>query len=741
MAPTPGNDSSTMVTDDSPQRGELVPADFSGSALTEYGWYGGLPAKPAILTAGLSPLGIWHAFRRRWVLAIGIGILIAVGGVILPLTLMSVEYTARTFLRVKSSTPEILATTRRTQKDIEAFRATQAGLIRSDFVLTKVLRDPNVSNLPMVREYRAEEQLEWLKKSLKAEFLKGSEILEIRFSGNSQSGALAIVDAVKAAYFSEVVEKEKVRKQKQYDTISREHADRDKEYRKKLSALNRLFEEHGRERGELRHKLLVSQITRLAKEQFDTGRTILDLQLSIQGIKEQIKSGVLGDSEQALIDATENADVKLQTLKQQLLQLQNNLATKKAILVGENHPSLRRILGEIETMQDQIDERRQEIVLELQSLPRSGSAEAVLAKLESQLALQKQLYGVTANQIGEKSKQMKQIKRLSTDYTAKEKEVRQIGAVVERLAQRMIVIEIERKADPQIQSLGAEYVKDSGAAKYTATAVAGLMGLLIGISGITFFEFLARHISSVNDVSEGLGLAVAGSLPLLSSRAWKAGGARAEAMQAVLTDSIDAIRTSLTFGTSIDSPRVIIVTSAVAGEGKTTVASQLAASLARAGQRVVLVDADVRRPAAHELFERPLAPGLSEVLRDEVELDDVVEPTHVPGLWLVTAGHGTPESVQELAKEGVRHVFGALREKFDSVIVDTPALLSAADALLVGQHADGAVLSVLRDSSGVANTYEASERMKTVGITVLGAVVNGVTDKAHTRKQLADSMN
>jgi len=730
-----------MVTDDSPQRGELVPADFSGSALTEYGWYGGLPAKPAILTAGLSPLGIWHAFRRRWVLAIGIGILIAVGGVILPLTLMSVEYTARTFLRVKSSTPEILATTRRTQKDIEAFRATQAGLIRSDFVLTKVLRDPNVSNLPMVREYRAEEQLEWLKKSLKAEFLKGSEILEIRFSGNSQSGALAIVDAVKAAYFSEVVEKEKVRKQKQYDTISREHADRDKEYRKKLSALNRLFEEHGRERGELRHKLLVSQITRLAKEQFDTGRTILDLQLSIQGIKEQIKSGVLGDSEQALIDATENADVKLQTLKQQLLQLQNNLATKKAILVGENHPSLRRILGEIETMQDQIDERRQEIVLELQSLPRSGSAEAVLAKLESQLALQKQLYGVTANQIGEKSKQMKQIKRLSTDYTAKEKEVRQIGAVVERLAQRMIVIEIERKADPQIQSLGAEYVKDSGAAKYTATAVAGLMGLLIGISGITFFEFLARHISSVNDVSEGLGLAVAGSLPLLSSRAWKAGGARAEAMQAVLTDSIDAIRTSLTFGTSIDSPRVIIVTSAVAGEGKTTVASQLAASLARAGQRVVLVDADVRRPAAHELFERPLAPGLSEVLRDEVELDDVVEPTHVPGLWLVTAGHGTPESVQELAKEGVRHVFGALREKFDSVIVDTPALLSAADALLVGQHADGAVLSVLRDSSGVANTYEASERMKTVGITVLGAVVNGVTDKAHTRKQLADSMN
>jgi capsular exopolysaccharide synthesis family protein len=149
------------------------------------------------------------------------------------------------------------------------------------------------------------------------------------------------------------------------------------------------------------------------------------------------------------------------------------------------------------------------------------------------------------------------------------------------------------------------------------------------------------------------------------------------------------------------------------------------ASLARAWRKTLLIDCDLRNPAAHQLFDLPLEPGLSEILRGEVELDDVVRPTPISRLWLMPAGKWDSHAVQALAQEQMRDFFGRLKDQYDFIIVDACPVLAVADSLLIGQHTDAALLSIMRDVSRMPTVYAAQQRLSALGIRMLGAVVIG----------------
>ena len=172
-----------------------------------------------------------------------------------------------------------------------------------------------------------------------------------------------------------------------------------------------------------------------------------------------------------------------------------------------------------------------------------------------------------------------------------------------------------------------------------------------------------------------------------------------------------------------------MVTRAVDGEGKTTLASNLAMSLARAGRKTLLIDCDLRRPAAHQLFEQPLQPGFSEVMLNEVELPDAVRPTPTdPNLFLLTAGLWDRNVVQELAKTGITSIF-ELRDEFDFILVDSHPVLAATDSLLIAQHVDAVIVSLMRDVSQMHNVHRACQQLTNLGIRVFGAVVSGMPVK------------
>jgi capsular exopolysaccharide synthesis family protein len=264
--------------------------------------------------------------------------------------------------------------------------------------------------------------------------------------------------------------------------------------------------------------------------------------------------------------------------------------------------------------------------------------------------------------------------------------------------------------------------------KMAGLAGIGMIGLLL--FGVSWWEFRARRISAADEVVHGLHMSLVGTLPALPQnvRLPQGGNTQADlAWQGQLNEAVDSIRTLLLHAARTESLQVVMVTSALQGEGKTSLASQLAASLSRAWRKTLLIDGDVRKPGAHALFGLPQEPGLCEVLRGEVLAADAVKPTSLSRLWLMPAGHWDSHAVQALAQEGVRTMFNQLKEHYDFIIVDSAPVLPVADSLLLGQHVDAVIFSVLRDVSRLPTLQSAQHRLNNLGIRTLGAVVLGDT--------------
>ena len=124
--------------------------------------------------------------------------------------------------------------------------------------------------------------------------------------------------------------------------------------------------------------------------------------------------------------------------------------------------------------------------------------------------------------------------------------------------------------------------------------------------------------------------------------------------------------------------------------------------------------------------------GLSELLREEVEVGEAIHATAVPNLWLIAAGQWDQRATAALARTRLPDLLKALRQHYDYIIVDSAPLLPVVDSLLIGQHADGVLLSVLREVSQMPLVHSAVERLESVGVRILGAIVNGVHAGVHS---------
>jgi polysaccharide biosynthesis transport protein len=268
-----------------------------------------------------------------------------------------------------------------------------------------------------------------------------------------------------------------------------------------------------------------------------------------------------------------------------------------------------------------------------------------------------------------------------------------------------------------------------------AGSVAGLAGLAGVLLVIAFLEWRTRRIASVDQVINDLGLRVIGTIPAFPSKAAvKAGSVDAnQSWRFILNESVNSTRTLLLHTAKAQSMQVIMVTSAMQGEGKTSLASQLATSMATAGLRTLILDCDMRNPSVHRLFDVALTPGCSEILCQEVDVADAVQATSVPNLWMIAGGQCSNRVVAALAQgQPIEALLNRLRGQFDFVVVDSCPVLPVADALLIGQHVDGVVFSILQDISQLPKVLDASKRLTSLNIPLLGAVVNGTRVDTYT---------
>ena len=198
-----------------------------------------------------------------------------------------------------------------------------------------------------------------------------------------------------------------------------------------------------------------------------------------------------------------------------------------------------------------------------------------------------------------------------------------------------------------------------------------------------------------------------------------------------VSEAARSIRTNLMFMNPDRPCRRLLVTSAAPSEGKTTVACSIAIAMAQGGQRVCIVDADLRRPRLHRIFDRAGEAGLTSALVGEATLDDVAKPTIVPNLWSVPAGPLPPNPADLLQSDRFRKFVKELGDRFDRVIIDSPPLVAVTDSAIISTLVDGTVFVVRAFQTGKHVSAQGLRVLRDVEAPIVGAVLNAVNLRRH----------
>ena len=188
---------------------------------------------------------------------------------------------------------------------------------------------------------------------------------------------------------------------------------------------------------------------------------------------------------------------------------------------------------------------------------------------------------------------------------------------------------------------------------------------------------------------------------------------------------MDGIAARLFLRKDAMNTRVVLVSSATRGEGKTTLATHLARRLGRTGAHTLLVDFDFGKPSLHTVFAIPNETGLNEVLRGQCDLDKVVQPTDMDNLCVLTTGRRRPDSLSMLANGAAAALFEKARAEFEFVVVNGSPILPVVDARLASQHVDMVVMAVRRDVSQTPKVLAACELLGAFGVRKCVAVLIG----------------
>lgn len=250
-------------------------------------------------------------------------------------------------------------------------------------------------------------------------------------------------------------------------------------------------------------------------------------------------------------------------------------------------------------------------------------------------------------------------------------------------------------------------------------------GATLAIGLAFFFEYLDNRIKSPDEMKQYLGLPFLGMLPALFDKAIENPLLGHNAPNN-FSESFRNIRTNLLFSTAEEGGRSVVVTSTGPGEGKTVVSSNLAIALAQAGQRVLLVDADMRKPRVHTVFGQPREPGLSNLLVGNAKASESVHASSVQGLWIMPAGLLPPNPAELLGSKRFRDFLATLSQHFDWVIIDTPPVMAVTDSSVVAHLCTGVLFVVGAEMTSRHAAKRALDQLEQARAKFVGAVLNRV---------------
>ena len=256
------------------------------------------------------------------------------------------------------------------------------------------------------------------------------------------------------------------------------------------------------------------------------------------------------------------------------------------------------------------------------------------------------------------------------------------------------------------------------------------LGFFVGMGLTLHQEWKDKRLRSIEEISDLLELPILGVVPSMTSPN-QTSAIRGQKVrispESREAEAFRSLRTAIFHRAPKGKARTILVTSATANEGKSTVVGNLAITMACAGQKVVVVDANLRRPGQYALFSmNPNGKGLTAVVAGTMSLEEAIVHTKIENLNILTSGPAVSNPAEMIDSESFALILKTLAEEYDRVIVDSPAVLAVTDAQILASRCDATVLVIRAQASSRRVSVQAHDRLASVDARILGVVVNDV---------------
>jgi capsular exopolysaccharide synthesis family protein len=371
---------------------------------------------------------------------------------------------------------------------------------------------------------------------------------------------------------------------------------------------------------------------------------------------------------------------------------------------------------EMKQIQGQIDELDRQIAAEAALIKETTKAEYEAARQQEQslVALVETLKGEVTD-----------VRNRNIQYTILQREVDTNRSLYEGLLQRYKEIGVAGGVGVNNVSI-VDLARVPGA-PYTPRmslnlAFALMLGLMFGGAGAFVREHFDDTFKSPEDVEENLGLPLLGIIPLVKQFDGPAG--LVDGSPPIMAEAVRSLRTALQFSTAAGVPKSLLVTSSRAEEGKSTTALMLAMNFAQLGMRVLLIDADLRKPTLHEYLDIDPEVGLSNFLAGATMPPEALQKTEVQGLTVLASGPLPPNPAELLASAKMLSLLTIAGQEYDLIIIDGPPVAGLADAPMLASMASGTLLIIDANATRKAVAKAALKRLHFARAQVVGAAVN-----------------